>query len=180
MARQCSKEDLSIWDKFAEQLEPLRPEPSANGARSGKAFDKPKNRLGEKEREIEPVESKGANSIAKDRTLHRQMRRMDPKLRKKMIKGRIEPESFIDLSRFIHSAHRDGHRLVLVITGKGRAEIQEAGFAVQTGGGVLKKQVAQQLSSRPLSDCILDFHVAHHRHGGGGAYYVYLRRRKNF
>lgn len=194
MARRCSKDELLVWNKFAEKLEPLRPEENfehETRLSGSEEFADREIGRGAQLRGIDLAEIGKSKAVSKDRQVQDRTRRMDRKLRNRMIKGKIEPESFIDLhgknrreaevavSKFIHSAYRAGHRLVLVITGKGKKEMQEAGFALETGG-ILKNQVAQQLAARPLSDCILEFHSAHPRHGGGGAYYVYLKRRKNY
>ncbi|WP_299281478.1 Smr/MutS family protein [uncultured Tateyamaria sp.] len=103
-----------------------------------------------------------------------------------MKRGKLRPEAKIDLhgmtldrahpalTRFILSAQADGKRLVLVVTGKGKA--RDDGGPIPVRFGVLRHQVPQWLSMPPLSSAILQVSQAHLRHGGGGAYYVYLRK----
>lgn len=111
---------------------------------------------------------------------------MDRKSFGRMKKGKLSPEARIDLHGmtiaqahpallgFVQRAHRDGKRLVLVITGKGKH--RDDGGPIPVRHGVLKHQVPHWLHSAPLSLLILQISEAHLRHGGTGAYYVYLRR----
>ena len=112
--------------------------------------------------------------------------RMDRKTHDRMRRGKKRPEARIDLhgmtlerahpalSGFILSAHAVGKRLVLVITGKGKA--RDEGGPIPVRHGVLRHQVPQWLAMAPLSQVILQVTPAHLRHGGAGAYYVYLKR----
>jgi len=112
---------------------------------------------------------------------------MDHKAYGRMKRGKLEPEARIDLhgmtqaaahsalNAFILRAHASGHRLVLVITGKGR-DGAEAG-PIPSGPGILRRQVPHWLELPPLNQAVLQVAAAHARHGGSGAYYVYLRRR---
>tara|TARA_B110000211_G_scaffold219982_1_gene266245 strand:+ start:115 stop:735 length:621 start_codon:yes stop_codon:yes gene_type:complete len=112
--------------------------------------------------------------------------RMDRKSFDQMKRGKLKPEGRIDLhghtvdrahpmlSQFILSAHANGKRLVLVITGKGKE--RDDGGPIPVRFGVLRHQVPQWLALPPLSSAVLQITQAHDRHGGGGAYYVYLRK----
>ena len=113
---------------------------------------------------------------------------MDHKAFGKLKRGKLKPEGRIDLhgmtldrahpalTRFIMSSHKQGRRLVLVITGKGK--MRDEGGPIPVRHGVLRHQVPQWLSMAPLSSLILQVSQAHASHGGGGAYYVYLRRQR--
>lgn len=112
---------------------------------------------------------------------------MDAKAYGKLKRGKLSPEARIDLHGmtadrahgalrgFILDASARGLRLVLVITGKGRAAPDSM---TPHRKGVLRTAVPQWLSMAPLSPLVLEVAPAHQRHGGQGAYYVYLRRRK--
>lgn len=113
--------------------------------------------------------------------------RMDAKAFGKMNKGKLSPESRIDLHgmtlseahpelmAFILGAHVAGLRLVLVITGKGKLKADHGPIPQRMG--VLRHQVPQWLRLPPLAAAVLQVAEAHLRHGGSGAFYVYLRRR---
>jgi DNA-nicking Smr family endonuclease len=110
---------------------------------------------------------------------------MDARAYTRMRKGRIAPESRIDLHGmtvaeahsaligFISRSHAAGLRLVLVITGKGKL-----GGDSDWGRprGVLRNQVPHWLRLPPLGPRILQVAEAHASHGGDGALYVYLRK----
>ena len=83
--------------------------------------------------------------------------------------GLTQAEAHAALSRFLHAASARGARLVLIITGKGRAS---------GGGGVLRRQVPMWLALPEFRDLVVGFEDAHLAHGGEGALYVRLRRRR--
>ncbi|RRN62567.1 Smr/MutS family protein [Caulobacter sp. 602-1] len=70
------------------------------------------------------------------------------------------------LEGFIRRAYDDGHRAVLVITGKGRV-----------GHGVLKQRTPEWLAGPALREMIAGVSTADQRHGGDGALYVALKRK---
>lgn len=120
------------------------------------------------------------------RALHDQPLRMDHKTHRKMSQGKLAPDARIDLhgmtlnaaqpalTRFILNSGAQGLRLVLVITGKGRAGGPDAPLPVRPGA--LRHNVPLWLHMGPLNQLVLQVRPAHRRHGGEGAYYVYLRR----
>lgn len=113
---------------------------------------------------------------------------MDKKAYDRLKRGKLAPQGRIDLhgmtlnqaqpklTAFIMSAFAKDHRLVLVITGKGK---QKEDFGpIPERPGVLRRNVPHWLQTPPLAQMVLQVTEAHGRHGGGGAYYVYLRRRR--
>lgn len=110
--------------------------------------------------------------------------RMDARTHRSLIRGKLRPDARIDLhgmtlavakaqlTGFILRAQAAGHRLVLVITGKGRGD--EGPLPVRSGA--LRHEVPHWLHMAPVAQAVLQVVPAHVRHGGGGAYYVYLRR----
>jgi DNA-nicking Smr family endonuclease len=103
---------------------------------------------------------------------------IEPNRRKRLIKehdpigARLDMHGFDQdqakpaLEAFIRRAHADGHRAVLVITGKGKI-----------GHGVLKKRTPEWLAAPALRDMIAGVSQADQRHGGEGALYVALKRK---
>ena len=112
---------------------------------------------------------------------------MDAKAFGRMTRGKLSPEARIDLhgltlaeahpelTHFILNAHAQGQRLVLVITGKGKAR-EDHGIPQRIGA--LRHQVPHWLRMAPLGALVLQVTDAHLRHGGAGACYVYLRRNR--
>jgi DNA-nicking Smr family endonuclease len=115
--------------------------------------------------------------------------RMDAGLHRRMVRGKLDPESRIDLhgmtrvqaqsalTGFLLSAHARGVRLVLVITGKGREAVGDQG-PIPHRHGALRHDLPHWVHSGPLRGIVLELRPAHRSHGGGGAFYLYLRRRK--
>jgi len=111
---------------------------------------------------------------------------MDARAFARMTRGKLSPEARIDLhgltlaeahpnlTRFIMNAHANGLRLVLVITGKGKARDDHGPIPQRVGA--LRHQVPHWLRMAPLGPVVLQVTEAHLRHGGAGACYVYLRR----
>ena len=114
--------------------------------------------------------------------------RMDKKSFSKMKRGKSAPEARIDLhgmtaaaahtalTAFLLRSHDRGHRLVLVITGKGRGGAGDGPIPQRVG--VLRQQLPHWLSTPPLHRIVLQTTEAHQKHGGSGAFYVYLTRRR--
>lgn len=70
------------------------------------------------------------------------------------------------IERYIASSVRIGRRCILVITGKGAG----------TGGGILRRRLADWLNQPACRPHILAFVPAQPQHGGAGATYVLLKR----
>ena len=113
---------------------------------------------------------------------------LDRRTADRLRKGARKPDARIDLHGMrAERAHRAcllflsdclnrGHRMVLVITGKGR-ERPDDGF-MATGRGVLRESLPGWLRASPLGHSIIGIYQAHPRHGGEGAFYVYLKRQR--
>lgn len=87
--------------------------------------------------------------------------------------GMRQAEAHSALRSFLFHAQSRGDKLVLVITGKGRAEPH---FSFEDERGVLRRVVPQWLRMPDLRPFVVGFEEAHASHGGGGALYVRLRR----
>ena len=105
-------------------------------------------------------------------------------------RGMLEPDARIDLHgmtqtaahrtlfAWLAAAYKNGHRLVLVITGKGNPKNGEDALWMTSSHGVLKQMVPRWLNEAELAALIASVRPAHAKHGGGGALYVYLRKKK--
>jgi DNA-nicking Smr family endonuclease len=108
--------------------------------------------------------------------------------RQRVVKGALDIEGRIDLhglrqneaharlAGFLAVSQAHGHRLVLVITGKG----SPTGFESLHGPerGVLRRLVPLWLSLPEFRSQVAGFEEAHITHGGAGALYVRIRKRK--
>ena len=118
---------------------------------------------------------------------------IEPRKAKRVAKGRDEIEARIDLHGmrqaeahgvlrgFLMRAHQSGLRMVLVITGKGRADDHDrhAPFVMfqDRDRGVLRRNVPRWLAEPELRSIVVGHTNAHVKHGGDGAFYVQLRNR---
>ncbi|MGC1494934.1 MAG: Smr/MutS family protein [Sulfitobacter sp.] len=190
--RRLTNDDLDLWRRVTDRTERLDlkslftpeidgPSPAPPALRKAKSIviGKPEGKLRRTPHNLTP-------------SLPDQMRsapvQMDQKAFGKLKRGKLKPEGRIDLhgmtldrahpvlTKFIMSAHANGKRLVLVITGKGK--MRDDGGPIPVHHGVLRHQVPQWLAMPPLSSAVLQIAQAHVSHGGGGAYYVYLRRQR--
>jgi DNA-nicking Smr family endonuclease len=81
-----------------------------------------------------------------------------------------QERAFHALGSFLRKAQSRGDRLVLVVTGKGRAG--------EAGRGVLRESVPAWLARPDLRQLVVGWEEAGRRHGGAGALYVRVRRRR--
>jgi DNA-nicking Smr family endonuclease len=117
---------------------------------------------------------------------------VDGRTAERLRRGTMEPDARLDLHgfteaaahgtliAFLRSAQMRGHRLALVVTGKGtKAADPYAPFDMELdvrSRGVLKTAVPRWLKEPALAGIVADMRQAHRKHGGAGALYVYLRK----
>lgn len=195
--RGLTAEERALWQQVAARAKPLRPDAAADAPNGALPPDlpapeppAPRIKASVPIRAIAPRipdRPRATYDLAPDPGLsldtahpHMDRRRFD-----NLRRGRMEPEARLDLHGmtsesaharligFIQSAHANGLRLVLVITGKGRADAE----AIQSRRhGILRHSLPHWLAAPPLVGRVLQVASAHQKHGGGGAFYVYLRR----
>lgn len=118
---------------------------------------------------------------------------LDGRTSERLRRGQLEPQSRLDmhgmteaaahraLERFLFTAHAQGARLVLVVTGKGLKQPgDDEPFDLELhmrSRGVLRTMVPRWLKEAVLAPLVADVRAAHRRHGGSGALYIYLRKR---
>jgi len=108
---------------------------------------------------------------------------LERKLKRDLARGRGGVDSALDLHGlnqaeahqalrgFLSAAQARGERLVIVVTGKGRA-----GASWIDEPGVLKRLAPHWLRAPDMRHIVLGFEEALRHHGGAGALYVRLRR----
>ena len=183
--------DFHLWTSVAATIEPLRrkrllimpagplplPAEEQPPAALGKA---PPKRQPPRKPFLPPYQAPLPSAAPPDR-------QVDPSIRKKVGRGRIEIDGRIDLHgmtqaearaalhRFIHDRFARGDRTVLVITGKGVSTDNDY-IAAMTQRGVLRTMLPIWLSEPSLSPLVSGWSIAARGHGGEGAWYVRLRR----
>ena len=116
---------------------------------------------------------------------------IDGRTEERLRRGLLEPDAKLDLHGmtedaahrrllvFLRGAQRQGNKLVLVVTGKGRPLADDAPFDLELHArsrGALAQSVPRWLNEPDFAALIAGRRAAHKRHGGEGALYVYLRK----
>ena len=195
-------EDRALWARVVETVKPLKASDVSESALmsgdGGKeqhearpvALPKPTPelrlppfRIGSRAPAPPPVVDRAPDPA---RALDAAPPQLDGRTHARLRRGKLRPEGRIDLhgmtlaqahpalTRFLLTAHADGKRLVLVITGKGKD--RDDGGIMPVRRGILRHQVPDWVRTAPLNTIVLQLTPAHFRHGGDGAYYVYLKR----
>ena len=188
--RKPRPDELDLWNRVAKQTNPIHRKPvdTPMSTAPKKPVQKQPDRFS-----IEPFTMGHAHRPMRDdlapalsQRLADQPVSMDRKAFRNLRKGRMKPDAKIDLhgmtaerahtalTRFVLRSHSKGHRLLLVITGKGKH--RDDGGPIPVRLGVLRHQVPEWLRLPPLAPAVLQIAQAHVSHGGEGAYYVYLRK----
>lgn len=186
-----SPEDQDLWQRVARTAMPLRRPPAPHAVEhNAKPAPQPADALRASDLFPAPPARKAETRIILQPTIEETVAahplRMDHGTFRKLKRGKTQPEARIDLHGmtlaeahpaligFILRAQASGFRLVLVITGKGKARTDDGPIPQRIGA--LRHQVPHWLHAPPLGAAVQQIAAAHPRHGGAGAYYVYLRR----
>lgn len=181
--RVLSYEERVLWSTITKSTTPLRPDDAAaikadEHVAEAPATPKPHGTARIKAAApaaiVAPVPSPIAPPLTRraKRGLARGKQDIDARLD---LHGLTQSEAHHVLLRFLRSASARGARLVLVITGKGKAGAYDEGRE----RGVLRRQVPQWLSLPEFRAYVIGFEDAHIAHGGEGALYVRVRRAKD-
>ena len=174
-------EDAALWDQVAKTVAPLAPR-RAESTPSPPA--KSKAPVAAKTAAAGPVIPPAA---AEKRAPPKPpaLSPLDRRTRGRLARGAVAIDRRIDLHgmtqaaahrrllAFLDRAQGEDARIVLVITGKGRAS--EAGYG-EDPRGVLKRIVPIWLSAPELRAIVIGFETAAPTHGGEGALYVRIRK----
>lgn len=172
--KKLNDEDRILWNRMARTATPLSgrklalisdPEPVDMGAtemfvadNSGLAAPPARSKLVEKPR-LHPFDAPTRNKLSKGRL---------PIEGRVDLHGMTQSEAHALLFSFLHRAHAEGMRYVLVITGKGSSFGSD---------GVLRRAVPDWLSTPSFRSLVSSHDSAARHHGGAGAIYIRLRRR---
>lgn len=185
-----SKEDQEIWARVTQGIarKQARPDPAPAILKQSTAVVLPTRTT-----QVQPFHI-GEKVVPRASTVMPDFRsapaatspNMDKRNFQRLLKGKMEIDATLDLhgltadqakgrlTVFLRTAHKQGLRMILVITGKGRVHgVDEFN---RPKGGVLRQSLPDWLRGPALSHLVLQVTPAQQRHGGSGACYVYLRR----
>ena len=187
--RPLSKEEQKLWERVTRTIkpsigstvgasddfsrlldgkstsQPLASKPAPSGSQSKKPGSPPsapqlevKSLSEPRQRIPEPIDARTLRDLQKGR------RSIDARID---LHGLTHDRAKQSLEGFLDLSFAAGHRMVLVITGKG-----------PSGMGVLKQSVPVWLDQPTFRRVVNGYRIAHPRHGGEGALYVRIRRRQ--
>lgn len=180
-AKGLSLEDRELWRRVTESVTPLRPvaapaipvaSPGPPPGVSAGPFAAPPR---PPKRQAPPPASPSPALPPLDRRLTRRIGRGTRDVDAVIdLHGLTQREAHGLLLSFLQGARAAGHRLVLVVTGKGGGE--EAVWWDESSRGVLRRAVPDWLATPQFRPLVVGFEQAHRRKGGEGAIYVQVRR----
>lgn len=172
MPRRLSAHEQALWSRVAATVRPI------TGNRTAPAPEPPKPPFKPTPKLIEPIPPRPLIRPANaPRTVAGAT--LDGGWDSKLRKGDIRPDRIIDLhghtlaaahhvlSQALDDANSSGDRVLLIITGKGRADRPSR----------IRAELAHWLDAGVMRSRIASLRGAHPRHGGAGAFYVILRRK---
>lgn len=174
--RTPSEAELALWAKVAETVAPLPGRRVAVPA----APELPKEPAPAAKAEASPA---ALSAKAAPAPALAPLAPLEAKFRRRLVRGVVEIDARIDLHglrqeeaqrrlvAFLQGAQSRGHKLVLVITGKGAP-----GADAYAERGVLRRAVPMWLSSPAARTVVVGFETAGPTHGGSGALYVRIRK----
>jgi DNA-nicking Smr family endonuclease len=182
--RSLSEAERALWESVAKQTKPLRKQHrAATAAAPPPAEAKPIPARPAAAPKL-PLLTKSAKAVRPDQPLPAPpLAPLGRRERSQLSRGRKQIDARLDLHgmtltrahhalfTFLQRANSHGLSFVLVITGKGRVT------GLESGRGVLRRQVPQWLSLPEFRSLVVGFEEAHIGHGGEGALYIRVRRR---
>ena len=181
--RHLSADERELWNRIRDTVTPLGKETVEQGIEEwidsaiASQPDPPRKNPPHPKVPVQPFLPPYKPPMSQPGTRENSAPHLDDTTARKLQKGRIEIDARIDLHgltevqahgrllEFIRGAQRDGARILLVITGKGRL-----------GNGVLRRVVPLWFTESAFRPLIGGWRPAHLTHGGDGALYVRLRR----
>lgn len=181
--RRLGPDEEALWGLVKKSVVPLRPEPLPPQAPAADAEQpRPARATAVSPPRQEPPRQPARPAMPTLHTLGRRDRQKLVRAGNAGVDARLDlhglrqDEAHARLAGFLALAQSSGHKVVLVITGKGRSDGFEA--LHERERGVLRRVVPLWLSLPEFRRYVLGFEEAHLVHGGAGALYIRIRKRK--
>ncbi len=160
-------EERTLWRRVARTVKARRPEAPEPIEHPAKSAPRKTAAKAAPIAKTKPKPPPTPPSVA-DRSNERRVRRGDVAVEAKLdLHGYTQDGARAAVHRFIASASQRGLRVVLIVTGKGRAGEE----------GVLRRRLPDWLHDAAVRPLIAGAAPAHRTHGGVGATYVFLKRK---
>lgn len=174
--------DFHLWTEVTRTVSPLPRRPLPEPADAHIAAPTPRPRLAVRQAPSFPSYQAPPQRVEPELRPH-----IEPKMRRKLMRGRIDIDGTLDLhgmrqnearsalNRFLVSRWSRGDRTILVITGKGLKKLDDAGTQI-IERGILRSMLPSWLSEPGLAPIVAGWDYSAQMHGGEGAFYVRLKR----
>lgn len=168
-----SHEDRILWEKVARTVKPLK-------GKAAPHFDAFESETMDVLLSTAPLPVKPAIAGASKAKKQTVPAKLDEPTHRKIAKGKLNLSARVDLHgltqgeahsllhAFLHRAHSEGLRHILIITGKGTSSSSQ---------GVLRQAVPHWFATPMFRPYVSAYEDAARHHGGAGALYVRLRRK---
>ncbi len=172
------KKDQDLWEYATKDVTPIKKNQTAK-KHAQENFKKPRTTIPKNHSEEKTTPSK---NLTKPQD-HQTDRRTAQKLKRGQIRidatldlhGMSKSLAYISLRSFIIASVNQGHKCVLIITGKGKSRTNTP--LTEQKPGILKTLTPEWLTEPDLQSYILKTQIAKPKHGGDGAIYVLLRKK---
>ena len=174
--RRLTDEEIALWTEIARSIsrrrgaslpapaKPLAPKAPSAAASASKSLPEPP-----------PAKHAPPPLAPIERRLMRELRRGRASIDGALdLHGMTQAEAHQALRGFLRHSQGRGARVVIVVTGKGGAFDDDAGFPGERG--ILRRLTPHWLREPDMRSIVLGFEEAGRAHGGAGALYVRLRR----
>ncbi|MEN2495302.1 MAG: hypothetical protein TECD_01224 [Hyphomicrobiaceae bacterium hypho_1] len=193
--RHLTKCEMKLWNKISEHIKPLSADDRLYSSillNNVSTRNNPSFRYGNINQSCESELAWVNKKVDVKSSSHIQLAEFDEKLATKVRRGRIkidakldlhgmrQPEAKTTLEKFLFSSLSKGHRIVLVITGKGIPIDKDRPWngEPQINRGILKRMLPHWLNEKRITAAVISYTTAYIQHGGEGAFYIHLRARR--
>lgn len=183
MSRSLSARERALWAKVAASVRPLpgrsAPKPAALDSQSSPKPPQTTPETSPKSPRTHPVFTRNHAVLPPKKPVSPAHATLDGSWDKRLARGLMRPDRILDLhDHSLDRAHQalaiaveegiaQGQRLLLVITGKGRADRP----------GRIRQELSHWLETDFLRRHVAALRPASLRHGGSGAFYLILKRK---
>jgi DNA-nicking Smr family endonuclease len=196
--RHVTPDEAELWSRTTVSVEKVKVKPrvathAAEAAPAPPQSAKP-GPARAKRQAAAPPELPPPRPPARPQPVARPVAEFDRRSLRKVSTGKVAIDATLDLHglqrddaharlrTFLHNSQAQGHRMVLVITGKGGGTESDDHFSRTLGRperGVLRRKVPQWLEEADLRALVVRYTSASRSHGGSGAFYVQLRKARD-
>lgn len=191
--RRVTPDEAALWRHATHSLDKVKAKPRVTAHAATAEPPPPKRASAEPAKPAAPPKASAPPRAATGRRTA-PLAEFDRRAFRQVATGKVAIDARLDLHglqqgdahgrlrAFLLDSQAKGHRMVLVITGKG-SEVETGDHLARMLGrqerGVLRRSVPQWLERPELRAIVLSYTAASLRHGGDGALYVRLRKTRD-